>query len=334
MILTIIQSQRRSAIVVTQPYDKSAAVVVLPGIAGGLLRDKSLRAWLSRGNVAKQAQSQETLRRILTALRLPYPDSGLAALRMWGQTGDRPTVWIAGADPVHLEPRLGHLCLHALSDHSIPPADLRGIFDYLQETLAGGNDFAFARIGRCGYLRSNEPMASAGMPAYVVDQQLPNEFMPSGVDAADYRNLSSEVEMALHEHEVNARREAARQPAINSLWFWGGGLAPEAVVEPILPLFAAEPLSRGYWLSRTGVVEAWPGSIAACLERSVAGFVAIPELVAGDTKRVEKCLHELRSAVLSRRISEVVLIFLDGVEIRIRRSDELRFWRRRSPLLD
>ncbi|NCF52234.1 hypothetical protein GWP57_11540 [Gammaproteobacteria bacterium] len=318
----------------TQPYDKSAAVIVLPGISGGRLQDASLRSWLSRGSVSKRAQPAELLQRILGVLQLPYPESGLAALRMWGQTGDRPNVWIAAADPVYLEPRLDHLCLHALSDLSIPPGDLRGVFDHLQGTLAGDADYGFARIGKCGYLRSGEPIASASVPAYVVDGQPPNDFMPSGEGAAEYRNLLSEVEMALHEHEVNIYREAAGQAPINSLWFWGGGLAPDPVVEPLPPLFSGEPMSKGYWRSKSAEVADWPGSIERCLENSAAGFVAVPEFVVENVESVQQCLQELRGALSARRLSEVVLLFRDGVEARVRRGHSLRFWRRRSPLLD
>ena len=97
----------------TTSYDKSTAVVVLPPV-GGRLRDTSLRDWLVRADLAQVEGSVELLRTILGELGLAYPDDGLAALRMWGQTGVRPTVWMAAADPVYLEPRMSNLCLHEL----------------------------------------------------------------------------------------------------------------------------------------------------------------------------------------------------------------------------
>ena len=316
----------------TLPYDKSAAVVVLPPLAGNCVADKGLRRWLSRASVERLDQPPGALESVLGALNLPYPDDGIAALRMWGQTGDRPTVWVAAADPVYLEPRLDHLCLHALDGEATLMADLWTLLDYLQETLADNERFGFARIGSCGYVRADDPLATAQYPAIVIDQQRPDEFMPSGEESGSYRKLRSEVEMALHDHEVNLRRQSEGLPPINSLWLWGGGFAPEQNTEPRPPLFADNPMLKGYWFSKTGVVSDWPGSIAACLEASLAGFVAVPNAGENDVDWIEPCLHELRAALWSGRVSKLVLIIADGHEIHVQRSNRWRFWRR-SPTL-
>ena len=316
----------------TLPYDKSAAVVVLPSLAGNRVADIGLRRWLSRALVTRSQKHSQLLESVLGALNLPYPDDGIAALRMWGQTGDRPTVWVAAADPVYLEPRLDHLCLHALDGEATSTADLRTLLDYLQETLADNERFGFARIGPCGYVRADDPLATAQYPAIVIDQQRPDEFMPSGEESGSYRKLRSEVEMALHDHEVNLRRQSEGLPPINSLWLWGGGFAPEQHTEPHPPLFGDDPLLKGYWLSKTGVVADWPGSIVACLEASLAGFVAVPNAGENDVDWIEPCLHELRAALWSGRVSKLVLIIADGHEIHVQRSNRWRFWRR-SPTL-
>lgn len=329
----IIQSPHHSANTVTLPYDKNAAVVVLPAIGGSRLQDASLKAWLSHATLRQASEPSEVLATILGALNRPYPEQGLAALRMWGQTGDRPTIWVAAADPVYLEPRLDHLCMHALGDEAVPAADHRAVFDHLQQTLAEDSGIGFARIGNCGYVRSADPLATATMPALVINGQEPNDFMPAGEAAGDYRGLRSEVEMALHDHEVNTRREAEGLPPINSLWLWGGGMAPEQQTEPHPPLFCAEPLPRGYWLSRTAVTEPWPGTIAACLDASVAGFVAVPDIEPSDIDSVERILADLRAALHAGRISQVKLFSADGIEAVIQPGDRWRFWRRTAALL-
>ena len=79
-------------------------------------------------------------------------------------------------------------------------------------------------------------ISTANVPAYVVDQRVPGEFLPSGDDTATYRNLLGEIEMALHEHEVNLRRVEQGQQAVNSLWLWGGGVAPEQQTRALPPL--------------------------------------------------------------------------------------------------
>ncbi len=315
-------------------YDKNAAIVVLPAVTAGRLQNRSLRKWLAQSDLRYTPGRSESLAIVTGELSLPYPESGLAALRMWGQTGDRPTKWIAATDPVYLEPRLDHLCLHALSRTDITAQELRALIDHLQTTLAGENQFGFTRLGPYGYLSSSEALPTATVPAYVVDQDKPDDYLPDGDGSALYRNLSSEIEMALHEHEVNLRREANGEPPANAMWLWGGGVAPEPVTRPQPPLFSDDPLLNGYWYSATAVTEPWPGNIAACLEASVAGFVAETPPDADSPELLESCLLELRAALRADRLSRLVLLFRDGLRADVQRSHALRVWRRSSPWLE
>jgi hypothetical protein len=90
----------------------------------------------------------------------------------------------------------------------------------------------------------------------------------------------------------------------------------------------------GYWYSATAVAEPWSGDIESCLEASVAGFVAeIPELDT-DPLMLERSLLELREALRSGRLSQLLLLFRDGLRASVRRSQMMRIWRRNSSLLD
>ena len=315
-------------------YDKTTALVVLPPVRGGRLQDKSLRAWLAQADLGLAPEPQELLAQLTDELGLPYPEEGLAALRMWGQTGDRPTVWIAAADPVYLEPRLDHLVLHALRGAGIRSSDLRALFDHLQETLADDRRFGFARLGSNGYLRAERPISTAAVPSYVVDQREPGEFLPSGEHTAMHRNILSEIEMAMHEHEVNLQRMAAGKQPVNSLWLWGGGKAPEKTTRPQPPLFTDDPLITGYWESATAVSDEWPGSFAACADASVQGFVAVTPESDIRSATLQGYLHELRELLRAKRVGRLILLFRDGVRADVRRSQTLKFWRRDSELLD
>jgi len=315
-------------------YDKNAAVVVLPPVGNGRLQNRALTAWLTRSELTQESGSKELLARTVRELGVPYPAQGLAALRMWGQTGDRPTHWIAAADPVYLEPRLDHLCLHALRRAGLEAGQMRSLINHLHATLASGTQYGFMRLGSYGYISSKKPIATASVPAYVPDRQKPDDFLPLGEDTATHRNLLSEIEMALHEHEVNLEREANGQWPVNSLWLWGGGMAPEQNTREQPPLFSDDALLTGYWYSATGVTELWPGNIAGCIERSVAGFVAATPEFDDSAELLESCLLELREALQSGRLSSLTLLFRDGIRARVRRSDAMRLWRRRSRLLE
>ncbi len=315
-------------------YDKTAALVVLPPARGGRLQDKSLRAWLAQSDLTLEEEPRELLAQLTDEIGLPYPEEGLAALRMWGQTGDRPTVWIAAADPVYLEPRLDHLCLHALRKSGIQSSDLRPLFDHLQQTLADDKRFGFARLGSYGYLRSEQAISTAAVPGYVVDQRDPGEFLPTGEHTVSHRNILSEIEMSLHEHEVNERRLSQGMQPVNSLWLWGGGMAPETTTRPQPPLFSDDPLLAGYWESATAVSDVWPGSFADCAEASLHGFVAVTPESDLRHETMEAYLRDLRGLLRSNRVSRLILLFRDGLRAEVRRSDTLKFWRRDNELLD
>lgn len=263
-------------------------------------------------------------------------DDGLAALHFWGQTGERAGTWMAATDPVHLEARLDHLYLHDLRGEQMPRSDLQSILDYLQVTFGSG-DIAFARLGDQGYLRGEQQIATASVSARQVHGLRPDDFMPDpsdGRNAKDYHRLLSEVQMALHEHEVNKNRIEAGLPEVNSLWIWGGGVAPEVTVQPIFPLFANDPLFKGFWLSRSGIVEPWSDGFQAGVAFAQNGFVSlVPESAAGEAESPDRYLQQLKDLMAAGKISQLTLLFRDGLRADIGARDAFRFWRGEAPLL-
>lgn len=302
----------------------------MPALGGGRIRDRRLRAWLAQGDLEVIDAPYDWLALVLTEIGASCANDGRAALRMWGQTGDRPDAWIAGADPVHLEARLDHLCLYALDGPGLERHEMRALFDHLQRTLGEGSRYGFARVGTCGYVSAEQPFATALLPAACLNQRVPNDFLPAGEAAAGQRALQSEIEMALHEHATNLERESAGKQPVNSLWLWGGGIAPKQQTRATPPLFGNDALLTGWWLAHTAVAGPWPGSIAACIDAAVSGFVAI---VPAD-EQVEALLEELRAALAARRVGRLVLLSRDGIRVELRRAHALRIWRRTSPLLE
>jgi len=294
--------------------------------------DRRLRRGLAQAGLERGPLQPLQLATVMTELGLNVPADGLAALRLWGQTGERPTAWIAVADPVSFEPWLGSLCLHDVGA-SVTPSELKSLTEHLQASLGGDGRYRFLRSGDCAYVAAESPLATAAVPASSVDGERPDAHLPGGVAAAGHRQLVSEIEMALHAHDVNAEREAAGRRPVNSLWLWGGGTAPQRVAEPLPPLFGDDAMSQGYWLSRTGVAVAWPGSIGACLEACGAGFVALVP-ASDDARLLESMLAELRAALRSGRLEQLVLRFRDGLRADVRHAHALRLWRMRNSMLE
>lgn len=315
-----------------QSQDSSDAVVMLPPLRGRLA-DRSLLRWLSRGTLETLPAPLDEFAEVLGALGRETPLTGRAALRLWGQTGERPTSWIAAADPVCLEPRLDRLFLHAPGPGDVSRQELERLLDALQESLGDDGAIAFARLDDCAYVRSEQALVTAALPAAQLDGRNPDGHLPSGDDAAATLNLLSEIEMTLHEQPVNVERLARGAPPVNSLWLWGGGFAPQKSNEAMPPLFGDEPTLLGFWESVGGTARAWPGSVGACLDASDSGFVAVlPHATA--PQEFVAALAALRDALHAGRIDRVRLSAADGVRATLRRSDRLRVWRGIARLLE
>ena len=52
------------------------------------------------------------------------------------------------------------------------------------------------------------------------------EFMPSGEDSATWNRLMNEVQIQLHNADINQLRAEREELPVNSLWFWGCGELP------------------------------------------------------------------------------------------------------------
>jgi len=309
------------------------AVVLLPPLRGRL-HDRRLLRWLSQGRLEELRAPVDPLAEVLRVLGREYPREGLAALRMWGQTGDRPGAWIAAADPVYMEPQLDRLFLHVLGPGDVSKPELRSLFDALQATLGGDGSLGFARLGSCGYIRSQQSMVTSAVPAALLDRQNPGDSLPSAKLAADTLNLISEIEMTLHAQPVNAERQARGQPPVNSLWIWGGGFAPAQSRAPVPPLYSDEPLLHGYWESVSGNAAGWPGTIGACLDTASGGFVASVSPRQDGVVALDAELAALRDALRAGILSRIVLVSADGLRATLHRSDRLRIWRRNNPMLE
>jgi len=272
---------------------------------------------------------------VLPEIGHPVPAQGLAALRFWGQSGDRPDGWMAAADPVHFEARLDHLRLFALRGDAVSRPDLRVLFACLQHTLGDDEGNAFASIGRLGYLRGHAPIATAAVSAGVIDGYPPDDYAPGGDRAAAHDKLLGELQLALHDHEVNLQRVAAGERPVNSVWFWGGGTAPQQVRRSIPTLFADDPLFRGYWYSCTGAIENWTENTEKCLGIAPDGFVAVVPDQPADPQPslMTDYLESLRHVCIRGDLRRLTMLFRDGMSIEIRTHDALRFWRKMSPLL-
>ncbi|NOX71006.1 MAG: hypothetical protein GXP15_17640 [Gammaproteobacteria bacterium] len=314
---------------------QSDAIIVLPAIADGFVTDRRVRTWLARADFEMTSAPQEMLSRVVEAVAQPACRDGMAALRFWGQTGERPTAWVAAADPVHFEAQLDHLRLQCLWPGEWRDEELQQLFEELQAALAGNDDNGFVCLRSCGYFRDNASMPTAVFSPETMDGCNPLDILPAGVAAARFQSLLSEIQMTLHQSVVNQRREDQNQRTINSLWIWGGGVAAEKISRDLPHLFADDAVLRGYWLSSSAETASWPGSLDDCVAQAPHGFVAVtPNQGATADEHAAVLTAYLRDSQRVLKDSDLrglTLLFRRGPAVRIQPRQIFRVWRREMP---
>lgn len=296
---------------------RDRCVVVLNTLGG--VQDPSLSRWLAKASMSRSDAPANLVDRILEQLGRPVPVASPAAYRYAGQRNQLPRTWLAAADPVYLEPRLDHLCLHSQSGQ-VDDSEMSELVEHLNSVLGGTPRF-FSEAG-VAYIEDG-PRASAILEPDELHGFVPNDFLPRGDAADELLRVLSEVEMALHEHPVNlSRQERGLQP-VNSLWIWGGGELDEPDRYRLPTLVADDPLLRGVWGRTESDYREWGGALAA--ELRSAGVIVVPE---DSAREAEEQLTVLRREFDRFQSRDLVILTRDGVSAVLRPFDRFRIWRR------
>lgn len=244
------------------------------------------------------------------------------------------------ADPVHLQAGNESILLSGIPGAGPSPAEARALAETLNRHFGGSLQVHPLAPGRW-YVRVEPAVeAQTTAPAAAQGREI-QAHLPSGRDAMRLRSLMNETQMLLHEHAVNAAREARGEPALNSLWFWGGGtVEPAAAVRPFSTVIAADPLARGLALAAGIPVRPLPENaqrmLAALKEESAAlAVLSAPRSPEAFAAMERDWFEPLLAALLAGRIGMLSLHLLGErarLEVETVRSDLRYFWRRKKPL--
>lgn len=256
--------------------------------------------------------------RAITVENAAVPPVAVAALAT--SAGVTAGAWVCVATPLHLVagmtsvamPDNGILALSS-DEAGALAADFNRVFGDAGARLAVGRAATlFCVFGRALEVTTHDPEEVAGRDVF--------GFQAAGTDASRLRQLMSEMEMWLFDHEVNRGRAARAVPPITGLWLWGGGRVPAAM--PIVhgwtagedPLFAAFPTETEFPSS------AGAGVVVCAEQPSSPGW---PEVEA-------RWLEPATAALKSGRIGRLVLSAGDR-RFAVERGIHWRFWRRPRP---
>jgi hypothetical protein len=277
---------------------------------------------LGRADARTHASGErEQLRRHFRLLPDHWP---VAALTRRADAGDAEGACWLRADPAHVRPDINGARLLACGDalaltREEADALLRPLKPVFGDT---GFPIDAPSPGRW-YLRMPR---EAKPPAFVEPSQALGadvfEHLPEGDAGRRWRALLSEAQVMLHNHPANAQRAGQGRPAVNSLWFWGGGVLPDSVATPHARLQSDDEIARAL-AHGVAAVEALSDRHATPAEDLLVDVRHARDLVALERDWLQPSLRDVASGALDA----LQLDFADGHVVDIVRGQRWRFWR-------
>jgi hypothetical protein len=242
----------------------------------------------------------------------------IAAAALCADRGAVQAAWVCLATPVHYSAEMTRVRLPDDGILSLPLAAAQALAaDFNRVWQTAGISMTAASSGQLFCLFDKPLMATTQDPHEARGRSI-EEYLPVGEGSAPLRQLLSETEMWLFQHDLNEARGRSGQPVINGLWFWGGG-AP----------LAALPALQGWAGGDDVFFRAFGARETAGAGSGVVAVDAAPGSVAWqdvETRWLRPAIAQLRSGGLSR-----VEISLENWRFTLNSRTLRRFWRRRKP---
>ncbi|MBK6357892.1 MAG: hypothetical protein IPF44_14930 [Betaproteobacteria bacterium] len=194
-------------------------------------------------------------------------DAPFGALRLLGEAGRKQVDdghWLC-ADPVHLRFHHERIVLADAGAFDLEIDEAHAITAALNSEFADIGRFHVATARRW-YLQLNAAVNEKFAPiSTIAGRRLDSELTDKNGPLNRWLN---EVQMFLHGHPVNERRQAEGKPAVNSLWLWGGGPLPDVPAPHFSAVCSDNPLATGLALAAGIEALPCPDSLGALLADS------------------------------------------------------------------
>ena len=255
------------------------------------------------------------------------------------------------ADPVHLKLEGNRLMLADSSMFSLSQQEAESLAGSINAHFSGDGLILYPLRPERWYLRMAQPPALETTALARASGRSIDGLLPRGADAAVWRARLNDVQMLLHAHAVNERRESRGELAVNSLWLWGGGSMPDAAAAPFNTVWCKNPFATGLAQAARIAARPLPESAAELLRAGAdagVNLILLEELCSpaqyGDTHAWREALQRLErdwfapllEALREERIGMLSLHALGpegALSVEVTRGDLRRFWRRVKPLV-
>ena len=224
-------------------------VLMLPGLlALGAARLAAMPALATLAAFAEGARREPRgmSAALLALVGLP-PDAPVAPLAMLGAQADPGDDYVLCANPVHLAAdRDTVVVVRAIDD--LAQDDEQALIRMLDRHFADDGLAFQALRPDAWFARSSKRYDLATTPIDAVVHRPMFAYLPQGPDARRWKAWENEIQMLLHEHPLNAAREARSEATVTGIWFWGGGRLRD--LRPPPATFAAAAPGRSGDLAR------------------------------------------------------------------------------------
>jgi hypothetical protein len=251
------------------------------------------------------------------------------------------SLWLA--TPVHLSAGLTRVHLEHQGLLELDAGELAQLAREFEGTFAGSGFALTPAACRELILQAPEDLAgSAPEPARRAGAPLVHAA-PQGPQGAPLRRLAAELEMWLHNGNLNAQRAARGALPVTTLWLWGeaGAYGPftARAGPPRFASFGCDARLAGLTHLEGGRLQALPRELGSVLEADAERALLVlhvgSELREREAVTLAEALLELDTryvvpaleALSAGRIRQLTLIANDRA-LRARRFSRLRLWRR------
>jgi hypothetical protein len=339
---------------------RTQLTLIIPGLGGATTDDRiaggddlSLRALetlLSRAD-PRDGRPGPVETQLFTAFGDDAADADLPVAAVTGgvDMGIDPVGWWLRADPVHLHLDRDTLVFAGGDDLQLTDEEAGQLVNELDPVFRPRGWHLSAGAVQRWYLRlPQDPRIITHPPAAAAGRDI-RPYLPAGEQAALWHALMNEVQMQLHMSDVNQRRVDRGAPAVNSVWFWGGGYAPRPRASWD-HLWCDHVVGRGLARLAGASVQSHPVPRDAhrWLEQAPPGeshLVVLEDLTGSgpvDPQRLRsqaasmnaRWMDPLLAALRTGRLERLTLMTGTGTDFTVTPAMCKRWWRRRKRLAD
>ena len=258
------------------------------------------------------------------------------------------------ADPCFLAPDRDQLVLLESDNIELSYAEALQLIDDINTFFQSFSEENFWRIELskdesaplAWFLTSSQPINLSSTPTSMLKGQAIKDFLPTGEDQASWLKLFNEIQMVLHQSEVNVQRRQQGKLPVNSVWFWGAGQyfnpAGLALAQKFSSVYSNDPVVKGlaeYAHLNNYDIPHSPDKLF--MVKSTKNAVVVMDHLAASVRNADvygwidllkqfekEWLEVLLKSMREGQLEQLIILTPAGMELKITRRSLKHWWKR------